>query len=252
MSSDADARRATERCEFRKRLAETAALPEPTRVNRLIMHLRDILHSPYVSPDECFKAVYGSEGSTAFWRIQCSEPIAISSFVHLLATTGSRFEADFIPRSKALWAAMFSAYQSGERAWFVGDVTVLDGVNYSCEVPTLRGLERLKLLPRDAAEWLERMPKRRHLLPDSLAEFLDPTDEPGATNKKPKLTQKEVNTLLLSYFERAKLNGDLPPKRDHQVWPDLRAAGATHDQMLAAMKSIPAHLKRSRGQKDRK
>ena len=112
------------------------------------------------------------DGAREFWEVLCSEPIELRLFVNLLAVTGATLEVTVY--NVNLWAAMLGAYQAGERTWFVGDMTPFEGANYGWQVAGAKGQDKLKVRARDAAEWLLRMPMRRHLVPEWVATVLRP------------------------------------------------------------------------------
>jgi hypothetical protein len=143
----------------------------------MITCLRQILICPYLTQNECFEAVYGPDGARVFWEVQCAEPIELRCFVNLFATTRAQDKAEQEPIRVNLWVAMLAAYQAGE-TWFVGDTAPFEGAAYGWQVARATGQDKLKVRARDAAEWLLRMPMRRHLVPEWLAEVLRPLVQP--------------------------------------------------------------------------
>jgi hypothetical protein len=89
MSDESDLR-IFEKVQFRGWLEQAAQQPEFVRVDSMMMYLRARLVSPYLTQDECFIAVYGPDGARKFWEVLSAEPIKISVFVDLLATTRAR------------------------------------------------------------------------------------------------------------------------------------------------------------------
>lgn len=64
--------------------------------------------------------------------------------------------------------------------------------------------------------------------------------------------QDEVNGWMVGYYREAFECDRQPPKRDDDAFPACRKAiGATHQQMVFAMREVPRDLKRRRGQRDR-
>ncbi len=65
-------------------------------------------------------------------------------------------------------------------------------------------------------------------------------------------TQEAVDKWMTDLYQAARRDGRSPPKRELDAFPACRAAiGATDPQMRAAMKRVPAELKRGRGGRDR-
>jgi hypothetical protein len=234
--SDENDPRIPGRASFRRQLAEAARQPEFMRAESMIGFLCQIRHRPYFTQDECFTAVYGADGARAFWKVICSEPIELRLFVKLLAVTGAPLKAAASNLLDALvaavtwatleeaaytvnvWDALLAAYQAGERTWFVGDATPLEGSAYGWQVIQATGLDKLKVRARDAAEWLWRTPRRRHLVPDWLAAVLRPAQllgpeaekvAPVDVDTKPRGTEQALTT----WFEER-----------HLAWPDNQPA----------------------------
>jgi hypothetical protein len=64
--------------------------------------------------------------------------------------------------------------------------------------------------------------------------------------------QATVTACMLALYEEAHAKNRPVPKRELEAFPACRAAtGATFEQMKLAMKTIPAELKRGRGDRDR-
>ena len=147
-----------------------------------------------------------------------------------------------------LWAAMLAAYQAGERAWFVGDTTPFEGAAYGWQVAGAKGQDKLKVRARDAAEWLLRMPMRRHLVPEWLIEFLRPLAQPHWVRKP------EVG--------RNPLTGDTKPRGTDQAlaiwfeervaaWPDGQKAPSEENDWAEAKDYFAAGLTREKFRKGR-
>jgi hypothetical protein len=270
--SDENDQRVPGRASFRLQLAEAARQPEFTRADSMIWFLRQIRRNPYFTQDECFTAVYGADGARAFWGVLCSEPIELRRFVNVLTVTGAPLKAAesnllaamFAVAGGAtleeaayivnLFAAMLDAYQAGERTWFVGDVTPLEGATNGWQVLQAKGQDRLEVRARDAAAWLWRTPKHCHLVPDWLAAVLRPAQPVlGKEVTAVRPTQSDVNAWMQLYYQQARANGKPPPKRVDEAFRECADRhGATDAQMRAAMRTVPSDLKRTRGGRDRK
>ncbi len=63
--------------------------------------------------------------------------------------------------------------------------------------------------------------------------------------------QETVTTWMQAYYQRARDAGRPAPKRELDAFPACKAAtGATALQLKAAMRAVPAELKRQRGDRD--
>jgi hypothetical protein len=118
----------------------------------------------------------------------------------------------------------------------------------------------LKVHIRPATERILAMPKRRHLVPKSLAEFVEAKGRPPvegaplhASKSMDESTQDKATKFMLRFFKDA-YDATLPkPRITEDAFPACRdaVAGVTEDQMLAAMDQVPEHHKRKRGERDR-
>ena len=139
--------------------------------------------------DDSIVRQFDLSGLDEFWDAQLSEPLGIKDFTDHLSVhfirAGSSSHSNMVRIS--LVVALRAARAAAE-PWFieipdqtsnnlVPDVWV--GVEASDTLvvppdPPLDGIDlsKLRVRPRAAAEWLLSMPKRRHLVPPSLAAFL--------------------------------------------------------------------------------
>jgi hypothetical protein len=232
---------------FRRGLRALAEQPEFVRAVVISTQLRTNLSCPYVTQDEIFTTVFGPEGPSRFWEIECSEPVEVLEFARMLAVTGAT-ERDptagtvqerdnrFDRWNVAVIAAVFDAFKAGE-TWFVGDTSSLSA---AVRWEDVQVSDALKLDARRAAEWLLRMPKRRHLVPRSLAIFLSPSDGPGAA---PRLPLEEVITLVREMFNRP----GAPPKVEQEVIPFCAARGVPSRMAKAAAQFVRAERRAPKG-----
>jgi hypothetical protein len=260
MSGHDPEQRLIETFQFRGWLADAAQQQEFARADSMVRYLHLILLCPYLPQDECFEAVYGPDGARVFWEVQCSEPIKLRHFVDLLAVTGATDKARYDPLSAALWAAMLAAFQAGERTWFVGDTTPFEGADYGWQVMKAKGADKLKVRARDAAEWLLRMPKRRHLVPEWLAAVLRPVVQPhpirapeadrNTRGERPRGTEQALTT----WFEKrvaAWPDGQKAPSEEKD-WAEARenfAPGLTREKFRNGRAIATPEAWRKRGQR---
>jgi hypothetical protein len=231
---------------FRAVLNQAAKMPEFQRTAMMPIHLRDNFEFGYVSHEELFQRVYGPRGAAAFWEVECSEPVTLFRFARVLATTAPRGAARHELTELALKDAIRNAAVSGEDC-FVGDPAPL---RRAATVRDLADTGNLRVDVRKAAEWLLDKPKRRHLVPASLAAFLHPPAKHATSRPE----QSEVNAWFRQYFTAAAEANRPPPKRDEDAFPSCKAAlpNVTERQMKIAMKQTELEgMKRTRGRRDR-
>jgi len=172
---------AIERGHLRLQLMEASReKQEYLRTAKLLIALRQNLMFSLLPLEECLTAVYGADGSRRFWEIQLSRPMTLDTFVRRLVVTGADSESGFEPRQMALRAAILEAHQMGE-TWFRGDTSTLVTARYGNQVQG----DAVTVIPRLAAEWLICNPLWCHLVPSSLAGFLQPQEPPNYSTGAP-------------------------------------------------------------------
>jgi hypothetical protein len=115
-----------------------------------------------VTDDQIYREV-GYGDANEYWRVVLSEPMEISSFVHLLKSYFFNPALDGLDQYQLeIDAALRLASDIGE-PWFI-------------KVPN----KEIMVHPRKAAEWLLSMPKSRHLLPPGLVDFLESSERQPA------------------------------------------------------------------------
>jgi hypothetical protein len=115
-----------------------------------------------VSDDQIYREV-GYRDANEYWRVVMSEPMEISSFVHLLKGYFFNPALDGCDQYHLEIDAALHFASDIEEPWFI-------------KVPN----KEIMVHPRKAAEWLLSLPKRRHLLPPGLTEFLEFGDKPAS------------------------------------------------------------------------
>jgi hypothetical protein len=118
---------------------------------------------------EVFQAVYGDPGGQKYWEAHLSEAIPAAKLAHLLAVHLAENAERLSVWKSAILLAIRDAAEAGER-WFTGETAPQLAVNYD---PTnFEGIYKVKIHPRSAVEWLLSKPKREHLIPESLRQYL--------------------------------------------------------------------------------
>jgi hypothetical protein len=223
---------------FKGRLAHAAELPEYTRSQMAVVHLTDNRRFGRMPEAACFQAIYGPAGSRLFWEIECSEPVSWFRFLRLFAVTGhyddagqtvGDRDASQAIREMALAEAMLLAFQDGHTSLFAGDKTPLRRAKFGRQVSQDPGT--LKVRVRPTAEWLVGNPKRRHLVPPSLINYLKgETANPLARNTAK--TGKSPQEIRHNEIERAFLTWasgqeSFPTKAEATKWAQQRGGRCT-------------------------
>ena len=180
-------------------------------------------HFGNLSVTECFAAVYGDGGARQFWEVECAEPVAVQQFVRLLTVTlepsefgnVGRPDLEKQVRDMALGATLVALYQSDPaNRVFAGDLSSLATARHGSDLR-----RELKVHIRPATERILAMPKRRHLVPKSLAEFVEakeraPVEGAPLHASKPmdESTQDKATKFMLRFFKEA-YDAKLPKPR---------------------------------------
>lgn len=238
----------SERALFRSQLTRVPQGPEYLRANMIRVFLRfNILNpydpeQPFVEQDEVFWSFYGPEGIKKFWEIECSEPVKITRFLDMMALTGADTKVKYRFFRPALADAMIAALKENAPL-FIGDVMAFARFQTDWQA---QNADDFTVKIEEAARWLLQRPKRRHLVPKSLALFLE--SRLTIPLEAQKVCQDSVDSWMLEYYEAAKTSGRPPPKRVENAFFECRnAIKATDRQMRVAMKTIPDSLKAPRG-----
>jgi hypothetical protein len=247
MNDDLAHHRAIETAQFKAALSDTATQPEFIRATMMPGHLRTLVACPWISAEACFRLVYGPRGASAFWKIECSEPVKWGRFLTVCSSLVAENDQHYVTVRWALASAMLDAHRQ-KAPFFFGDTAELDHAEHGREVTS----DKLKIDVKQAGEWLLDRPKQHHLIPSSLRAFLRPSKETIAEQlnpKKPK--QSDVDAWMVDYYRDARARGLPPPKRLEQAFPECqKAIGAVDTQMREAMQKVPKGHKRPRGHRD--
>ncbi len=145
--------------------------------------------------DEAIVQQFDFRDLREYWECALSEPKDADIFAHLLAKHFflARHRNDPHPH---IMAALRVARIENER-WFIEDLV---------RPPTSReDISRLKVYPRAAAEWMLSKPKRRHLVPPSLARYLARGTEEIATTSPVLLSTGAPGRPTSMHLVKAKL-----------------------------------------------
>lgn len=131
----------------------------------------------YMSVEQLFEILYGDKDGAQFWEAECSEPISFGTMVRLLAATrdlptdasSPQLIAQIDMVELAISSALLTGYQSrpGGKEVFLGDTSALEKIEYGRQIPS-----NLKVHLSKVANVLLDMPRRRHLVPPSLARYI--------------------------------------------------------------------------------
>ncbi len=158
--------------QFLVRAKAMSGLPELFRCQQVTQLLCEMLAVGVRAEAEIFQTVYGDPGGRQYWGAHLSEPIGAYSLAHMLSVHVAGGAEQLEMARIAIMRAFRDAAAAREH-WFVGDTSlaVEDGQTNFAE------LNKLKVHPRAAVEWLLSKPKREHLVPESLRKFLQPGGE---------------------------------------------------------------------------
>ena len=267
---DAERKRllAYERTMFEGWLDDLAKLPpekEFMRSQRVLGHLAQIISSPYVTPEELFKRVYGDAGANGFWEVECSEPVkwdhAIRLFAVMLAHDRGREtyrdDRNFNMLLISVGSQFVDAFHLGED-FFSGDTSPLkqfipsDGsppktVEYGWQV---KPSHTLKVDIRQAAQWLLSKPKRRQWVPASLADFVRSPSSPPASSADSASEPKGVADLRRAQeWMRANITAPGQWKRAGAIERCRQDTKVTDRVARAAWNMLPDDLRGTRGRR---
>jgi len=156
---------------------------------------------------EIFKAAYGDRTGRKYWDTCLSEPTLVYTLAHTLSAHLAE-NADQLELYRiAIIRTLRDAAETGER-WFIGDISPLLAVEDGQR--DFANLERIKIHPRDAVEWLLSKPRREHLVPESLRTFLRSINSSPDQTKPRSVTEKSAEVFAADYIERELAAGRRP------------------------------------------
>jgi Bacterial regulatory proteins, gntR family len=198
---------------------------------------------------EVFQAVYGDPRGRKYWEAHLSEAIPAARLAHLLAVHLAENAERLSVWKSAILLAIRDAAEAGER-WFTGETAPQLAVNYD---PTnFEGIYKVKIHPRSAVEWLLSKPKREHLIPESLRQYLqrytitDANAVPGRSTfsprkRGPKPTKlAQVKAAIMRDIRQSRLTAD---KLRELLEKDLAATyGVSRDTARRARNEVMSQI----------
>jgi hypothetical protein len=163
-------------------------------------------------PDEQdFVEIYGPGGSREFWTNYLFGLVSLTDIIFMLSRTDASNLGDMDSRSMALEKAFLEAYQSDE-CWFRGKTDNLKDAVFFWQV---KHPDHVKLIARQAVDWLLRNPRWRHLLPQTLVACL--TEAPSPAKHKIASEEQITDSIRHAYAANA---GKAPNL--NEVWKLVR------------------------------
>jgi hypothetical protein len=147
---------------------------EAQRQFRLTSSLILVLAEQRKPTEADFIAAYGPGGSAEFWQNYLFGAVSITSLIYTLARTGAAQFQQIEVVEMALGKAFLEAFH-GDEDWFRGEYKKMADVRYFRE---LKEPGHIKVIAKRAADWLNRNPKWRHLVPPTLAAYLAGQNSP--------------------------------------------------------------------------
>ena len=179
--------------------------PEIFRCTLLTSLIRESIPFGVCTEAEFFDATYGDPTGRDYWKSFLSEPMRVSAFGHVLSVH-LNVNADQLEWARtAIALALRDAAEAGERL-FIGDTHAL--LAFERHAVDFEMLGDVKVRPRVAAEWLLDKPKRQHLVPGSLRDFVN--DRPAAGTTQRHLSEKAAERLVREFIDQEKTAGRQP------------------------------------------
>jgi hypothetical protein len=184
--------------QFLVRAKAMSELPEVFRCQQVTQLLCDMLALGVRDEAEIFQTVYGDPSGREYWGAHLAEPIGAYSLAHILSVHLAESAQQLELTRIAIMRAFRDAAAAGE-GWFVGNagplLAVEDGQTNFAE------LNKLKVHPRAAVEWLLSKPKREYLVPRSLRIFLESGGEPANTKGSARpLSKRMIERFVTNYI----------------------------------------------------
>jgi len=153
-----------------------------------------------------FDATYGDPAGRDYWKSYLSEPMRVGAFAYVLSVH-LNINADQLEWARtAISLALRDAAEAGEPL-FIGDTDALL-LPFERHAVDFEKLGDVKVRPRAAAKWLLDKPKRQHLVPGSLRDFLDDRSAAGTTQRH--LSEKAAERLVREFIDQEKRAGRRP------------------------------------------
>jgi hypothetical protein len=142
-----------------------------------------------------FDAAYGDTRGRKYWATYLSEPVPVANLAFVLSVHLPVSAEQLQYQRLEILLALADAAEAGE-PWFIGDLAALLAFRQSRKVAELAAT---KVRPRAAVEWFLVMPKREHLVPDSLCDFLHSSGAPLVAGRP--LTETEAERFVARYVD---------------------------------------------------
>ena len=153
------------------RAASLSSKPEGIRCERVTELMHDAVGCGAGIEAEIFQAVYGDPGGRKYWETHFSEDLPIETFADLLsvhlAVSGENSEDE---NMEELRSSIVSALLHAINTW---------------ELFRPLGCDYGSVSPTAAAHWLLSKPKREHLVPETLRQFLRPKQHRAISKVQP-------------------------------------------------------------------
>jgi hypothetical protein len=192
--------------QFLDRAKALSNLSEVYRSPQVTLLIRDTIAFGVRSEAEIFEAVYGDPGGREYWDACLSEPIRMYSLANVLSAHLAENVEQLEHATIVVIRAFRDAAEAGER-WFVGDTSPLLALEHSRT--DFERLDKVKVHPRAAVEWLLSKPKRHHLVPDSLRTFLLAGESTDATKPR-RLNKQSAERFVADYVNKEQDEGRRP------------------------------------------
>jgi len=189
---------------FIARARSLSELSERERSTLLTVLICEAIPFGLVTESEFFYAAYGDRRGRKYWEAFLSEPVPVGKLAFVLSVH-LPVRADQLEWQRAeILLALADAAEAGE-PWFIGNTAALLAFRQSRNGAELAAI---KVRPRAAVEWFLAMPKREHLVPDSLRSFLE--DKPGARIKPPVLSRRTAERFVAEFIDCERKAGREP------------------------------------------
>lgn len=167
---------------------DASQIPEAHRPIVVTQLVRDAAALEGPVEAEIFQAAYGDPTGKVYWEFQVSEPISVVTLAHILAAHSAKNLKELDANIVLAVRAFRDAARVGE-TWLYGDTSSLlrvDDVQDSFE-----GLSAVLVDVRAAVNWLLSKPRREHLVPASLRQYLASLSLPKTASSDRTMEPKE-------------------------------------------------------------
>jgi hypothetical protein len=200
------------KCTLRERAKALSEQPEIFRSTLMTALIADSVGLGVPAESEYFAAAYGDPAGRDYWNAHLSEAMRVGAFAYLLSVHLPLKPEQLEAAKTAIILALRDAAAAGERL-FVGSTAPL--LTFEHPNRDFAALLDVKVRPRAAIDWLLSKPKREHLVPSSLRNFVDSR---SATPTKPRsLLRKSAERFVAEFIEREKKAGRRPTLKNAEA-----------------------------------